>query len=728
MRPLLFSTALALVAASAVAGRQDVCFALQLHGSSTTEVTIVLKRVEADPDRAVAQSPLRSALRRGEELSLPLEAGNWQLAVESGNVWHSTQYFLVAPSSASRVSVNIWPRSVLKATVKHDSKTPPTEMIIRFESPENVDSSTANSGQVRCPIAEGRILCSMPAGTYRLRMRPKGFIAHFFPDLTLMPGQTHDLGSLEFRQGQSITGRVQLPARFDGDRIAIRVTATPVGIRGQQLSALQAQPEKSGFFQIDGVAPGAYQVAAALHRTLVSPSVEVIVRVGSEAELIQALHLNPPHKIHVTILPVASSDGARWHLKLLRSDARHLNEITQSSADRDGVWESPPLQPGTYQIQIGTIAGSQWHREDVTLEADDYPMSVLLTRTEIGGTVRLGDRPLQASLTLSGKSGFKITTQSDERGHFLALLPKSEDAELSVSVRSSTPWIQRTITVKAPKENGAIDIALPDSLIMGDVVDSEGAPVADTVISILGEHVLDDGLPQPTSRKDGTFEAHGLSPGTYSVMATDFLKESEPITVRLADGDPHQPVRLVLKDMKQLRGRVLSSGGPVPGARVQANATNVSQMIMHNRQTDLDGQFAAALPAATRTFEMTIASPGFSFVIAGGTLSEQPLVVRVDQNGGTLVIDANKGDLPHLVHGGGTCFVASISRQWPSSERPLSDGARELVLPMMEPGPYTACLVAAKQQNATREATGQNSGRCISGFLPPFGSLSLDLR
>jgi len=54
-----------------------------------------------------------------------------------------------------------------------------------------------------------------------------------------------------------------------------------------------------------------------------------------------------------------------------------------------------------------------------------------------------------------------------------------------------------------------------------------------------------------------------------------------------------------------------------------------------------------------------------------------------------------------------------------------ADGTRDLVIPMMEPGAYSACLVASLSE--FRKSGGSTGGRCVGGFLAPLGSLRLDL-
>ena len=724
MLTLLLATTVA--AASASMGPQPVSFVLDPHGSDTPRVTVTLTRIASSPADANGADAVHATISHAEPLALNLKPGNWRLEVEDAKVWHATQFFRVDPAVREEVAVSIWPRSFLAGKAEHETKTDLKEMLLRFESVGAPGTATV-SGQVRCPIENQRFVCSMPAGTYRLRMRPKGFVAQYIPDARLAANATLDLGTLHFRQGQSITGVVELPRRSTADVTAARVTAIPAGTRPDSLLKMEAQPDRNGFFHVDGVTPGAYLVSASLSRTLTSAQVAVVVRAGTEADLVQPLRLNPPRRIELLLMPPLAPDGSAWHVKLFRAANSHTEEVSESSAAADGTWKSPPLQPGAYQAAVGTISGDEWHREEIAVGDEDFRTPILLTRSGVHGIVMLGERPLQASLTFSGRSGFAITAQSDERGRFTAALPRLDDPDFRVIVESSAPWVHRSVAVKPPREDESIAIILPDSIIMGDVVDDKGAPVPNALVSIAGERIS-DAFFQPRTRTDGTFEAHGLAPGSYRIVATDFLKESEPVTIQVGENGTPDPLHLVLEDMKQLRGRVVSSLGPVAGAQVQGRATNVPQTIVHNRQTDASGAFAEALPAGSTKYEMTVAAPGFSFVIAGGTLTDDPLVVGVDQNGGTLVVTASDVNGVALVHGGGTCPTPLATRQWPSQQGKTADGGQQLTLPMMEPGVYAACVVPPEQYAIFRLTGGQTGGRCVSGFLPPFGTLTLTVK
>jgi hypothetical protein len=210
-------------------------------------------------------------------------------------------------------------------------------------------------------------------------------------------------------------------------------------------------------------------------------------------------------------------------------------------------------------------------------------------------------------------------------------------------------------------------------------------------------------------------------------MASAFLRESAPQTVAIGDGHTPDAVKLVIRPMSAVRGRVLSPYGPVPGATVQARANDVDQQIVIRRQTDVNGEFTVPAAPGSRTVDVSVSAPGFSYVVMGAALTGRPLNVTVDQRGGTLTVRAKNSEIPYLVHNGGTVPVTAVAFTWPVASQDGPDGTRDFVLPMMEPGIYSACLTDPAAADLFRRSGGQNGGRCVSGALAPFSTLVLDL-
>jgi hypothetical protein len=713
-------------AAPAIARSERVTLTVVPNGVAVDETVITLRKVRAVDGVEGAEPDLEHVLRGKDPLMLDLEPGTWRLDVENPELWHAAQSFTTGPDRNTEISVPVWPRSTLTGAITHEASAEPAEILVRFEPATAAHSGP--SGETRCPLVQRKFRCSMPAGTYSLRIRPRGYIAHYRAELELDAEKTQDLGTLELREGQSITGRIQLPARSEGELRDVVITANPKGTTGQRLLAVESRPEKNGFFHLDGLAPGAYVVGAALRRALYAEPVEVVIRGGSEAELIRPLLLAPPRKIELAITPPVAFDGTRWHVKLFAEvNGTQLEEVSESNASGAGVWSSAPLRPGLYRLTIATLRGEEWHREAVLLGTNDYNAIVALSRTDFPGTLSLGERPLQASLTFSGSSGFTAQTESDAEGRFRVMLPASKEEHLKATIASEVPPVQRRLVVQIPAEGQSIDIALPDSILMGEVVDAAGVPVGDALVTVAGD-VSQEGIQQVTTAGDGKFAMHGLSPGVYTLVAAGLLSESEPVTAELRSDETPEPIRLTVREAAMLRGRVVSPLGPVPGASVHARAINVPHTITHTRRTDAGGGFTVALPPGARTFEVLVAAQGFAFVIAGGAISDRPFTVGVDQRGGTLVIRAARDHDAYIVHNGATIPAVAVDRHWPVQSQSLADGSHERVLPMMEPGSYSACIVEPSQQDRFRATAGATGGRCLTGFLPPFGSLTLDLR
>jgi hypothetical protein len=645
--------------------------------------------------------------------------------VHDAALWHQRQYFVVTPATTAAVPVDVWPRSTLTGRISTRSKRVPDQLLVRFES-------GAWKGELRCPITDAVFRCAFPAGIFNIRMRPQGFIAQSRSGVELKVGQVADAGAFEFIEGQSITGRVEVPRGFKGKITDVIVTATPAaasrGFAGAALFPIRANAAQNGFFQLDGLAPGAYVVQAAHGRALSTDAIDVEVRTGREAELLAPLRLERPSQIGLSVIPAAAPDGRPWHVRVSRyAGERQLEPVAESNTTEAGQWTSVRLQPSRYELSIGTMDGEVWHREEVALSAADRELLVTLTIDERRGSLTLGGNPLQASLTFAGSTGFSVNAKTDDKGEFTVRVPRTSERQLNVRVDSAHPAVRRTILLDLPENSSeSLVIELPSSILLGEVVDHRGVPVEDASITIAGGDPRER-IVQRRTRADGTFEVHGLATGTYTVVASGFLTESATVTVDLRADETPEPVRLILRNMQRLRGRVVSPRGAVSGASVQAVATDVQQLIAFTRPTDANGEFDLAVPPDARTFDVVVAPPGHSYVLTGARLGE-PLLINAEQRGGTLTVQSSRGDMPYIVHNGGTIPTSTVGHAWPMRTEELNDTSTQFVIPMMEPGAYSACVVPNGAIEQFRRSGGASGGRCVSGFLAPFGALTLDTR
>jgi len=683
--------------------------------------TLLLRRIDEVEDLHRSPAQPRIVDLKEPLQKIELDAGHWSIALQGESLWHAPQYFTVAGDTI--VALDVWSAANVEGRIATTAKSP-AEITIRFEAtkPETVE------GEVKCPLADGAFRCALPATALDLRLRARGFIAYYVQDLQLAPAETRDLGTLAFREGQSITGRVELPRALRGEVGKVIVRAEPSAtmdgerplVRGGSLLPLTAILGKNGFFHIDGVAPGAWIVRARHPKQLHAAPVSVTVLGGADAHIIAPLRLDRPRAIEVLVEPAHDPGGERWRIELAREVAPgRLEAVFESAAGEDGSWKRT-LLPGTYVVSVRTASGDEWSRDRVDHTDGDSHLRVAMQAVEANGVVTLGGKPLRATLEFSNERGATSQTTSDDQGRFSVTLPDRRGNEWEIEIDSEQPLVQRTLTgVKIDSEE--LEIDLPNKVLRGEVVDEKGEPVPFPTIRVFPTEGR--GLTQPSGSEAGTFAIAGLAPGSKTLQAHGTQhRESDPTAIVIPEEGEPELVRLVLREQKPLRGYVESEFGPVAGATVVVFGTDVPGQVAYTEHTDAKGRFTARLPPDAREFDIIINPPGFSYTIDHATYHSSVMRARVDQLGGTITIHGAGTQGLRLVHEGAIVAVAAAARDTGGYT-----SETEAVLRRMEPGPYAVCSVETAQWPLFRAARGASGGRCVSGILPPNGTLTLEL-
>ncbi|HEX8153509.1 MAG TPA: carboxypeptidase regulatory-like domain-containing protein, partial [Thermoanaerobaculia bacterium] len=254
--------------------------------------------------------------------------------------------------------------------------------------------------------------------------------------------------------------------------------------------------------------------------------------------------------------------------------------------------------------------------------------------------------------------------------------------------------------------------------------DAEGKPAPHAIVNLSSAAGGESGQMQPLA--DGSFAFHGLPPGRYQLEAQDYLAASDLVSVEVSETPATDAVTLTLSPITVLLGDVFSPAGPVAGARVDAVATDREQMSIIPATTDLTGEFESLLAPGTKHVAVTVAPPGFAYKMFSIDVQPKKLRVPVSQEGGTLVM----GDPPPqhdwwIARNGAEASVGLLLSTW-GGGRTMVDGKPRIEVPMMEPGAYTLCAVRPDEGVAfVRGVLPQ--GRCVSGYLAPFGTLALEL-
>lgn len=636
----------------------------------------------------------------------------------------------------------------------------PREVEVRFAPPPRQGHQGkvgGAKGTVVCPVGEaGAVRCDVPAGVADLRLHARGFAAVYRWGVAVAAGEVADLGALALVPGASVVGFVETADGAPLGRSA-RVVLVPLhsGAMGpeQQQSiermSLAAAPDERGFFQLRDVAPGSYALEATADGLARARHQPLEVLEGLEARLAQPLVLSPPATLEIAITPPATPSGALWRLQLSRLVRRgRLEEVATGEAGLDGRWRSQGLETGTYRV---TVESSSWWRavaHDVEVEPGLSPLAIDLPLVEVEGVLKGVDEPSAASVWFGGVSGFeRVGLVPDHTGRFTGVLPREGEWRVQIlRRRGERPRTLAPVEVRrAPGQRVArVELELPDTHIVGRVVDERGKAVGEAEVSASGMGKLLGRRDSVPTDGDGEFTFEGLAPGLYRVTAKQGDAVSDVFDVQVEKGRAHPELQLVLQEQARVVGAVVSARGPVPGAAVEitpdlSSLRRLKLGVTHRLTTDVLGRFEARVPAATTGLSLVVLPPGFAArLLAAPVQPEKPVEIAVEATGGTLVLDlaslaelmAETGDAwltPRLLHGGAEAAL-DVLRQWADlhgAPQPQGIRAGTWVLPMMEPGEYRLCVELVERSGPG--AASVLRPLCASGHLHPGGELVLAL-
>jgi hypothetical protein len=692
---------LALLATSAAATPLTLRVALPAGVSPPAGARVVLRRVDTP-------APQVERALQAPEILVDVPSGTWSINVDAAGIWHERQYATLPGAVA--VDVPLWPSTMIAGEVAlADSNAVPDSVKIRFAV------AGGPTSDVTCSIVARRFACAIPAGTADLALRVRGHVTRYIWSTPLARGVTRDLGRIVFLRGATLVGRVEPPRRTKLDLDKITVTAMPSRLEGGQLSSLSTHPNARGFFHLDGIAPGEYKIAAgALKPRVSSAAIEVKIIDGAEATLSQPLILSAPQPLTVSVDPPLDPSLKQWRIQI---DLQHTPRDYEPAADAllapNGTYRSQLLHAGRYWIRIGSQDTSVWHSEELDVDEQTQNVFVQLHPDRVRGTVRLGDKPVAATIWFGGQRAIpRAELRSDDSGEFHGFVPHQDSDKWAVTVQSDAPMARRHFkNVRLHRgDDGELeaDLRMDVTLLQGDVVDDKGAPAGIAMLNITSEK--DGELTQPNTNADGSFAVYGLPPGRYQIVANAYMRQSKPLDIEIRAGEETPLLRIALLPNRQLKGIVKSAVGPVAGASVTAWSTDVPADMVSSFTTNEAGAFAAIIPPAAEQLDVMIEPPSFALKLFHIRWENRLLAVTVLQNGGTLTVEGI-APLDAIIQHGGATFPLMPLTYWQGS----SSNGNRTTIGMLEPGNYTVCRASDRSA-------------CASGYLPPFGTLELEVK
>ena len=578
--------------------------------------------------------------------------------------------------------------------------------------------------------------CEVPAGRVDLRILGASALPIYRWGVAVRPGRTVDLGTWRLQRGASLSGWVR-PSRKEILTHSVLVELVPLRV-GKGMIGLEPKPIRAtllalksrpwGFFRFDTLPPGEYAVLASepgLPRARFGP-----VRIEGETvtELTKPILLVPPITFQGRIVTNYEATGKTWNLALRpEPQVPNLDSGTQAiKAKSNSPWKFTNLAAGTYTLTITTEEGRSfvtYGTQTIHLEPENTFSEIRISTQRVRGLVTYQGKPLAAHLNFGG-NGSSFLTQSDEQGQFSIDLVAGTTWKIRVAALDGT---FRLILQDPIRASGWAEIRVPDTRLPVDVLDPTGRRVIGAQVQVLGK------IPNQFSVDSlGHCEIVGLRPGPQQLQAIvgSPPRKGEIVTIDLKEGERTRPLRLVLPDVLDLRGRIEPPFGFAPGARVLAWPVDAQgQTTAWSTYTDEDGDFRLSLPAGLRKANFAVLAPGSALRLLEAEVSQTRLLeVHMDTHGGTLLLempDAFTEDEKPKPGTPPTLTLPRLLRQWADSQgTPQHPGL--LVVPNVEPGPYTLCATETTPLLRRGEPPAGNP-YCTGGALEAGGELRLRL-
>lgn len=682
------------------------------------------------------------------EVQLPA-GGLWRVLGEAAGYWVPETSVTTAGTERVLATLRLFPAGEVTGRIGSppDGEGLPSALELRFTAaPGWSPGGLPLPGFVQCPVGEDRRWrCPVPEGRFGLRLKVAGHVPVYRWGVAVKAGTSYEVGGLRFETGASVTGWVEhaedgrplagCPVELAVESSAQRPdTAT---IRRLQALSLRASSNERGFFQIRGVPPGVYVLSGSCPGLAVTRLAPVEVKEGMETQVLQSLALGPPVTLEIFLQPPLTPYGKPWRVQLepLGVPLARTRALIEGEVGADGRWVHRGLNPGRYRLAVTDEEKSWWSHREVDLAPPGAFEVIELPVVPVRGTLRLGDEPSLGTLFLLGEEGERIRFEADLEGRFEGALPTEGTWGVEVHLDGEDRGSLHLDPVEVDRPDGEafaeVDLRVPDTLIVGEVVDAEGQPVAGAQI-FLGSDGLERGsVHWDRSTHDGEFQLRGVPEGNGVVWAEEAGRTSVLVPV-LVDEDSAAPrLRLVLRASRFFQGKVTSrAGDPVPGAHllIQPDFVGGRGAVIGQAFSGPNGGFRAEVPADSPAVTLVVAAPGYAtrlLRVPSGV--EGPLVITLERYGGTLVVEMGgklgSGPAPLLAHqGAGLLLPLLVSLASPG---PRAEAGR-WTFENLEPGDYALCG-GSTASAALREGQEPSAVGCSTGVLSAFGELVLSV-
>ena len=675
-----------------------------------------------------------------------------ELSVEAESYWGSTHRVALKPGEQSLVFALRRAGRVEAELQPPRGEKLPEAVEMMLEASTRAAASGGSPGAPRpipssrqtCPIVDRQINCQVPAGRLDLRLTAEGYAPLYLWDIEATPGQTFDAGEHVLQRGGSVIGRLKALDHRSGsgeslwgpDRPKIQLELSSAGAVGSpaaraQLArrALAASAGSDGFFVLTAVPAGEYRLRAEHPSAGTAVRFPVVVREGLETRLPQAVELQPPASLQVSVFPATDPRGRPWEATILAMEAGGSSARNQlhERLRAEGSWASEPLEAGSYKVILQAADGSRWAERDVTLSGRPSQVEFFLDAVEVEGTLSLAGLPVEGTLWFGGRRGMThVRIKTDENGRFRGVLPRP--GRWRYDVATDEPSIEKTLGIEIeappPGESARLEIDLGAGRVEGEVLDENGEPASRALVWFSELTAAAAGPRRAFTDENGEFVFEGVQEGDHFIRAYHLSDERQmgspevPVEVRTDEATPRVTVRL--QAPRRIEGTVVAGTGPVAGASLLVSVGGSGGRIVPQTRTDAAGFFRLDVPPDLHPVPVTVAPPGAALTcVPLQPGPDGPISLPVPIGGGTLRITVRSPEgepvTPTrftLTRDGAPCSRGALL-PWLKT---YGEKGESLTFRRMAPGLYEACLPSHGEEE-----------NCQESWLAEGGEVSLDL-
>lgn|GEM_PF-2028446 len=435
------------------------------------------------------------------------------------------------------------------------------------------------------------------------------------------------------------------------------------------------------------------------------------------------------------LAPPVDAAGRPWIVEVVAEEPEGSGGfVASAAARRDGTWSHTKVPAGNpVRLRVRTETGDIWWISPEPFGPSVEPAGKIdLGLLPVRGIARVGKQPLPGLVTFTDGSGARVGLVVDTDGRFAGALPR--DGKWTVRAKSVRAGFEKEMEVEVSRPGSThegkalpafIDVHFPDLALRGEVVDEDGKPVEGFTLWIC---LAGDASPVPWTYEGSTFRYDRIAMGaTYDLYVTVPWRSSPVYRVEVPPDDDPEFVRTVVRRWKPFRGHVVSAGGKPAGegygflATVPGNGLDRGWIVLRGVRAPVEGRVPESARHACVVFFPRGQALHVSRLETGG--DDHEIVVRPDGGRLDLTTPVDTLRVAVLFHEG--CAVrlgALATTQGATSSR--GDEGTDLTLPLVEPGPWSLCLVTPGDLE-TYVGEAPSFLRCAHGVLEAGGRLEL---